>query len=399
MDKTQAKDAAGDLARTSATFAPHLARTESIIDNPDSLNQGAYGVCAMTAAVRTLLQHDRARFVELLRAVFDPGNPGFRGLGADSATLLDRRLAQADAKQQRYLTTGRTYTELYNLDFILSRALGKLIKVADPVVYRNQCAFSERITKMFNVKDEWIDLFRLPGTHSATLDAGVIDDALRRDLAFKSVPMLVACGFELDLPASVVTTVTAGGEWRIGHPLPDGKHRTVTVVRDGSTRGEELLVRYRTDGPLRAEGDLGLDRDGLEFLMRQVIRASAVSSSIRESSVAVTEANTAFGAGAGSFVYAMINGSRRFMEAAGAARRKKPATDPAFDFTTPAPPGPDVWGRARPTCAHVVDVTGPIRTEGNMYVLPVWTWATRFEARIPHKLMGEYVYGYVYGRI
>ncbi|MFF6828755.1 hypothetical protein [Streptomyces longwoodensis] len=149
MDKTQAKDAAGGLARTSTTFAPHLARTQAIIDNPDSLNQGAYGVCAMTAAVRTLLQHDRARFVELLRAVFDPGNPGFRGLRVDSTALLDHRLAQADAKQQRYLTTGRTYMELYNLDFILSRALGKLIKVADSTVYRNQCAFSERITKMF----------------------------------------------------------------------------------------------------------------------------------------------------------------------------------------------------------------------------------------------------------
>ncbi|NEA49712.1 hypothetical protein [Streptomyces sp. SID10815] len=399
MDKTQAKDAADELARASAAFVLHLTRAKTIIDDPDKLNQGFYGVCAMTAAVRTLLLHDRARFIELLRAVFDPGNPGFRGLAADSAALLDHRLAQADAKKKRFLTAGRTYVELYDLDFILSRALGKLIKVADPAVYRNQCAFSERITKMFNVKGEWIELFRLPGTHTATLGAGVIDEALRRDLAYKSVPMLVACGFELDLATSKVTTVMAGSEWQISHPLPDGTPRTVSVVQDGSTPGEELLVRYRLGGPLRGDGDLGLDRDGLEFLMRQVVRASAVSSSIRESAVAVTEANTAFGAGAGSFVYAMINGSRRFMQAAGAARRNAPATDAAFDFSTPAPPGPDVWGRAHPVCTHVVDVTGPIREEGDVYVLPVWTWATRFEARIPRKLMGEYVYGYVYGRI
>jgi hypothetical protein len=397
MDQAQAKIAVDALASASTSFAPYANDAKYLIDRPDELNQGHYGVCAMTVAVRTMLLHDRQRFVDLLHAVFDPADPGFRGVAVASSRLLDHRLTQIGNKRARRTAEGNTYADYYDLDFILSRALGKLIKVADADVYRRQCGFSERINKLFNVKAEWIDLFTLPGALAGTLNPGPLDDALRRELRYKSVPMLVACGFELDLAASTVTVVTAGSEWEITHVV------SPTVTRRLSVRlpapGSDLRVRIRPTGPLRGDGDLGLDREGLEFLMRSVVGAGTVSSTIRESAVAVGEANSAWAPGQRTYVYAMINGSRRFMEAKAAAVAGAAPGDPAFDFVNPAPPGPDVWGVSRPVCTHVVDVTGPIREVGDNYVMPVWTWARAFEVRIPKKLMGEYVYGFVYGRL
>lgn len=242
----------------------------------------------MAAVVRSFLQQDRSRFVDLLRAVY--ADEPFTGIPTGPGVLLGARLDQRAKKEAHY---AGEYLTTWDLDFVLSRSPGTLLKLRSPDMYE------------------------------ARMDVHVAD----------------------------------------------------------------------SESALRDEGDLALDADGLAYVARKVAGApTATITRVRPGRVpAAVAAVNAQLAGGTPYVYAFIQSYSAWLTA---------SEDPrARTFTGPPVPPEPIWGRTAPEGEHIIAINGPIRAEGAEYAVPVWTWATAFEVRIPADRMAGYLPIYVHGSL
>jgi hypothetical protein len=388
METAEAKQAVADLRAAQPAFAgPDAARANTLIDRPDALNQGYYGTCGMAAIVRSFLQHDRARFVELLRAVYRGAD--FNGITTGAGVLLQDALRQRDAKAAQL----PGYIPLFDLDFVLARSLGKLLKTRSPHMYEAQELFSEEIARLFNATVPLLDAFTLDPEHIAALDAQTVDAELAFDLRIKGWRLAQVAGFTVDLPTTRIETRTRGSHWTLTFDA-GGRQRVLQVRRTAAGRLQAAVDVLGSESAFRDQGDLGLDSDGLTALLLRVAGAPTAGITRVDSASPQAALDTVNGELAGSakpYAYAFIRSFEDWAQANRDAAKRTFAKPP----TPPAP----IWGRTEPEGEHIIAMNGPVRKEAGSYVLPVWTWANTFEVRIPEAHLAGYVPVFVHGRI
>ena len=389
MEIAEAKRAVSELGAAQPSFiGPDVVRANTLIDNPDAFNQGFYGTCGMAAVVRSFLQHDRARFVQLLRAVYE--GTDFNGIATGPGVLLKGRLKQRDAKAAQPMEV--PYAPLFDLDFVLARSLGKLLKIRAPQMYEAQTLFSEEIARLFNVKEPFLDAFTLDAEHIATLNAGKLDDDLGFDLKMKGWRLGEVAGFTVDLDTASIETKAPGDHWVLRFRAAGG-NRVLRVLRTAAGPLQVAVDVRGSESAFRDQGDLGLDSDGLKTLLLDVAGAptatvTRIAPSAPQAAVDVVNAELA---GPKPYVYALI---RSFDDWTRANWQPSQRTFP----NPPTPPAP-IWGREEPEGEHIVAINGAIRRETDFYVVPVWTWKTAFEVRIPPAHLAGYLPVLVHGRI
>ncbi len=389
MEIAEAKQAVRDLRVAQPSFTgPDAVRANTLIDDPDDLYQYFWGTCGMATVVRSFLQHDRARFVQLLRAVYE--GTDFNGIPTGVGVLLKGRLNQRDAKAAQPM--GVPYGPDFDLDFVLTRSLGKLLKIRSPQMYEAQTLFSEEVARLFNVKEPFLDAFTLDPEHIATLNAGKLDADLGFDLRIKGWRLGQVAGFTVDLPTTSIETKTPGDHWVLKFKA-GGRERVLRILRSAAGPLQVAVDVRGSESAFRDQGDLGLDGDGLKALLLQVAGApTATITRIRPSApqAAVDMVNAAL-AGAKPYVYALI---RSFDDWSLANWDASERTFP----NPPTPPAP-IWGRTEPEGEHIVAINGTIRKEADFYVVPVWTWKNAFEVRVPVAHLAGYIPILVHGRI
>ncbi|MEV4947374.1 hypothetical protein [Streptomyces sp. NPDC053755] len=392
MDLAQAKQALGVLRAAEPSFEPpDEARAKTLLDQPDAVNQGYYGTCGLTAIVRSYLQHDRARFVELLRAVYS-GTP-FNGIATGRDVLLGRRTVQRDNKAaQVSQTTPVPYVPLFDLDFVLARSLGKLLKIRSPEMYEAQALVSEEIARLFNAKEAFLDVFTLDAEHVAALDAAAVDPGLSFDLNLKGWRLAQVAGFTVDPGSLRIHPQTPGRHWVLVFQA-GGRERVLRILR-AATGVLRVAVDVRnSESAFRDQGDLALDSDGLRTVLQNVAGASRVTvTRIRpDSPQSAVDAVNAELAGGKPYVYGFV---RSFDDWASAQRDAHQRT-----FGKAATPPAPIWGRGEPEGEHIIALNGPIRREGGSFVVPVWTWGAAFEIRVAEAHLAGYLPVVVHGRI
>lgn len=138
-------------------------RALELLNDPDALNQGSYGTCGMAAAVRALLIEEPLKFVRLLDAIFR--RSAFNGtvipekLGTGKSVLLHQRQKMIQNKVQ----VSPNYDADYDLDFICSRSLAKILKMKDQTLYDRLKVLGESFVANFNVKGTPADIARDKG--------------------------------------------------------------------------------------------------------------------------------------------------------------------------------------------------------------------------------------------
>lgn len=387
MDARAAVQAVQDLGAKRGEFgASEQDRAKLLLADPDQLNQGYYGTCGMAAIVRSLLRHDRAKFVELLHAVYE-GTP-FHGIATGDGVLLKGRLKQRDRKAARH---GAQYYDAIDLDFILLRSLGKLLKIQSPKMYESQTLFSEEIARLFNAKQPYLDICTLDVRHSAVLDTAKVDDRLLADLGAHELRLKQLAGFGIDRGSITVEVVTPDQVWNLKFTA-GGAARTLQVRRILDHLDVGLDVQG-SEVALRNEGDLGLDAVGLAYLAERVVglRRPTVTKATPATAAAAVAAVNAQLAGPAPYVYAFILSFDDW------SRANHDDTQRTFPGA-PTPPAP-IWGRVKPEGEHIIAINGPIRTEGRQTVVPVWTWANAFEVRMPTEHLAGYLPIFVHGTV
>jgi hypothetical protein len=194
-------------------------------------------------------------------------------------------------------------------------------------------------------------------------------------------------GLGIDLGPVIVRRVTPGKAWELDCNLADKKVLTITRNATALIVSLDLSKAYH---PLTSEGDLAFDLDGLVYLLKEVVGASAVDFTYSLFRTSLPAINTTFNQPK-PFVLATING---FTEWCIAQRDSNSRT-----FDAPPVPEAPIWGEDRRQFAHVIGVTGKIEEEGAYYKVPVWTWAEEFTVKIKKTLLPKYIYGYVYGEL
>ncbi|MBC3839471.1 hypothetical protein GXW82_02355 [Streptacidiphilus sp. 4-A2] len=388
MDVAQAKQAVSDLKAAQPSFAgPDVARANTLIDQPDAMNQGFYGTCGMAAVVRSFLQYDRARFVELLRAVY--AGTDFNGIATGPGVLLDGRLKQRDAKAVQFDTA---YVPLFDLDFVLTRSLGKLLKIRSPEMLRRAGAVLGGDRPAVQREGALPGRVHARPEHIATLDAARLDAELSGDLKLKGWRLGEVAGFTVDLSTVNIEAKVPGDQWQLRFSA-GGRDRVLRILRTAAGPLQVAVDVRASESAFRDQGDLGLDADGLRALLLDV--AGAPTATITHLTPATPQAAVdtvnAQLAGPNPYVYAFIRSFDDWTAAnVSAAARTFP--------NPPTPPAP-IWGRVEPEGEHIIAVNGPIRKEATAYVLPVWTWRNAFEVRIEATHLAGYVPVLVHGSI
>ncbi|WP_320779309.1 hypothetical protein [Streptomyces sp. CRN 30] len=389
MDIAQAKQAVSDLRASRPEFeGPDEARAKTLLDQPDKVNQGFYGTCGLTAIVRSYLQYDRDRFVELLRAVYS--GTDFNGITSGPQVLLQHRLEQRDAKAAAQPQGG--YVPLFNLDFVLARALGKLLKIRSPKMYEAQTLVSEEIARLFNAKEPFLDAFTLDPEHIPTLNAAKLSPDLEFELKIKGWRLGQVAGFVVDASTAQIIPTVPNSEWQL--KFQAGGRERVLRIQDTKKGALQVAVDVRnSESAFRDQGDLGLDSDGLKSIMQNVAGAANVTVTRVKAATpqaAVDAVNTELGR-AKPYVYAFVRSFDDWASAANDATKRSFAKA----ATAPAP----IWGRVEPEGEHIIAIDGPIRKESGAYVLPVWTWGSAYEVRVQEAYLAGYLPVLVHGQI
>lgn len=412
MNLTEAKTHVQELAADVPDFTDHGPRALRLLDKPDLTQQSTFGVCGMSAVLRSLLAaEDKARFAALLDAVFR-GRP-FRGIPADRLLAGRRRQWQRKVDHSGELGVQAPGAR-YELDFILARALGKLLKVSSPQIYAEQLMTSANIAVNFPARPDAapVDLFDLPEDCAAALDGGTVDEHVVTALRAGGDRSAYLCGFGIDPADARVEIVEQGARWCIVLAGP-ARRRLIVTRADGRlpvayhaygedpAQGAEGDLVYQSAvnrfAIYQKDGDLALDPTGLATIMTDVVGAqSCVYTPLAGAAsvgAAVDTVNAQFGL-ASPYVYAFVNGVNGWF----AARdlRDLQHDDPFKQFPEPAAQIP---GRSIPVGLHIVAVTGPIQMTRKHYEVPIWTWGTAFTARIPHEHLTGYLAGCTHGRL
>jgi hypothetical protein len=390
------------------------ARARALVMNPDDISQGPFGVCAMTTAVRSLLQYDREKYTKLLRTLFDDqpfyGTMPPASLWATLTTQVSTSLPLADARA---------------LDFLLARALGVLFEQADPVSYSAQVEFSRlwnpyfgqpggTLIPLFTLSSAFFGRLRQAALASApraataaTADANrtarpsygvtILPDTLAAELSTKEPAVQYACGFGIDLVEAVVLETTPGRVWQISYPVANVV-RTLTVTAADITSTADVTTQVV--GLSYEKGHLAMDVDGMVTFLQKVARFTSVST---DGNLAVDGAvgrvNRAL-ASANTAVYAAITASREFMAAKALALTPPLGRTLRFDGAPRA--NVSFYGKRAPDPRHWVDITGPLTQvdptgvgRATHYRVPVWSWNTRFQIDIPLDQLNAFLHRWV----
>jgi hypothetical protein len=393
----------------SPLFAPYKARAQALIDDPASLNQGPFGICGMATAVYFLLQYDLDKYVALVKSIFD-GVP-FNGIPVGmkekpnesySVLLFGRERKQIESMKNRvnkWQAPNRPVWDVdKDFDFIVSRSLGKLIKIHSPFVYQVQARFSEQFDPFFNYKENsnLIELFKVDlktatalAQVTRNLNSGVVTADLAREIGLNEISVLSKTGYGIDLATYVITTLTRDQEWELKYKY-SGDDKILSIKSMGTTLTFVIDLNKQFH-PLKSDGDLALDVYGQVCLMKDVIGAQGVDftySLFRDSAATI---NATFDQKQKPFVLATINGYVEWCFARNDANFRT--------FDNPPTSEARVWGYSPLRFVHIIGVTGKIEDDGAYYKVPVWTWAEEFTVRIKKELLSAYIYGYVYGKL
>jgi hypothetical protein len=392
MNQTEARIFINELATRSAPFAPFAARARRLVNNPDDINQTVFGICGLTVMVRSLLQYDLQKFTDLLSAIFE--DKAFNGIRVDAGKLLGGRVKQWARKRQHNVQDKQPVPDAdRELDFILSRSLGKLLKQQSPRHYISLLEVGERISPTFKRRpdDPYVPLFQFDRKFAADLDAATIGADLAKRLNSASPHAKLLCGFAIEAAGATVTVDDPGKAWTI---TLQEKERELTV-RD--TGGDKLELSFYAYYPYsdtdiwQKDGDLALGKIGIGRLMRNVVQAES-------GALVETEANprTAFAAinpvfdQPKPYVYAFVNGGDAWVNA---------SLGRAGQFEAPAPRPTEFYGSLAPFGEHILAITGKITEHGDRVRVPVWTWATSFTVEMPLANVAGYLTGYYYGQM
>jgi hypothetical protein len=420
MDKPTAKAYLVNLATTSTEFAQYRDRAIDLIDKPDEVQQSMFGVCGMSAMVRTLLeQADLTKFVSLVAAIFE--DKPFNGITAPAGRLYAGRIRQWKTKvQHRTALNADVWPALYAFDFILARALGKLLKVRAPEIYDIQLMTSTDISRNYQTKPgaNPNDLFELELGYTNELDTTTISKDLAYWLKIVSWRSQYLGGFPIEPAGASVQVVTPGKEWVITL-VPNTRKLNVTAGATAlkvtyeayaeSPEASNAVFQSAVDGSAiyQKDGDLALDPTGVEWLTTKVLgvqshQYTTVRATPTGPAAAVARINSTFD-GTRPYAYAFVNGTDAgWVPAATAVAMAKhhgtllPAT--LANFTVPAPPPRRIFGREAPVGEHILAITGKITEDANDYLVPVWTWGMRFVARIPKANLAGYLPGCAHGQ-
>lgn len=392
MDKAEAKAFVHDLATKAANFTQFEGRTVTLIDRPDELYQGSFGICGMSSMVRTLLrQRDLGRFAELLDAIFR--DQSFNGIAVGPGELLDGRLKQWQEKEDHRTAKGGNVPQAqHKIDFVLARSLGKLLKLKAPKIYEVQLMASEEMVRLYRTRPDSSELTVF------TLDAELADDFDKADsdplalevLRYAEWRVLSLCGFGLPKGGTTIEQDKPGSSWWV--VVQDGAStRRIKVTRDGGQL-VGTFDAYAATGAYQKQGDLGLDDVGIETLMRRVLGAASCSftEAERDPLAAISTVNAEF-RGSTPFVYAFVNGTPGWSFAKN--------VDPVAAFVKAADPAVKYFGKPKPIGRHLVVIDGEIQDAGSDVLVPTWTWGKSFTARIPKANLAGYLAGYSHGQL
>jgi len=397
VDPTAAKTAITALQRripTQFTLA-YANRAIELIDDPDKVNQGYYGTCGPTAALRALLLHDRAKFVNLTTAVFDPAHPVFNGITASSQTLLDARLAEIARKRALYEPAPHpeAYKDDFDLDFILASSLYTFLQKANDRVYADQRYYSESIVRLVSVDADQIVVTTLSGDHSAALNAGNKKDPdLIAALDTHSDHIASRLGYRLDGLRIKDIGVLAGLGWTVTFQTDRGDRQ---FFIEPTPSGFRLVARVAVEagGIGFATGDLALDQDGIKALMHDVVGVRSVTLAKRSApnvDDSVRRVLQQTGPNDHFYVFGLVKAYDEWNAAAESVN--------ARTFNRPAKPPAKIERRPAPEIEHHLVILG-ITKSGDYNDVEVWSWAKRFTVRIRADFMSSYIYGYLHGQV
>jgi hypothetical protein len=393
VDQAAAKTAINGLQRRLAhRLTPAYAkRAAELIDDPDKVNQGYYGTCGPTAALRTLLLHDRAKFVNLMTAVFDPAQPVFNGVRVAPDTLYEARLDEIARKRAAYppAPSPSAYQDTFDFDFIVGSSLYTFLKAADDRLFLAQRHYSESIVRLVSVDADQIVLATLTGDFSAALDAAnKRDPDLLAALDIHADEIARKLGYRLDSLGIKDIRDLAGVAWTIVFTTDRGD-REFVIERTPKGFLLAAMVTGETQGIGFSTGDMALDQDGIKALMSQVIGVrSAVLAERIDPSVDETVRKAI--AKPNSYVFGLVKGYDEWVTA------QNSPTERTFDRAA-KPPAP-IAHRSAPQLEHHLVILG-ITRNGEYNDVEVWSWGERFTVRIRPHHMGSYLYGYVHGQV
>ncbi|GAA2385351.1 hypothetical protein [Dactylosporangium salmoneum] len=405
MNLTEAKGHVTKLAAEVPAFEDYAPRALALLDQPDAMQQSSFGVCGMAAVVRSLLAaDDKARFAELLDAVFR-SRPFNTIAVVPEGKLLTGRVKQWDRKVSHERLLGLDPPNpLYALDFILSRALGKLLKERSLPAYELQLMTSEDISANYRTRPDAapVHLFDLPLQFAAELDTQTIGDLLAFHLRIKDWRSAYLCAFSIDPTSAKVEVVELGRKWHI--KLADDAKRRLLVTRAADhldvsydayheAFSESVVYQAAVNSAViyQKDGDLALDPTGLATIMTSVVGAASCTYTALTGSVdvAVGVINAQFDRER-PFVYGFVNGVDGWLD----------GTEAKPDAFAPAPAAPTrLWGHRTPVGAHILAITGKITKNPTHYLVPAWTWGHAYVAAIPHAHLAGYLAGCTHGQL
>lgn len=249
----------------SKRFDQYKARAKALIDNPAELTQGPFGVCGMATAVYFLLEYDLDKYIDLVKAIFDGkafngipvGMKVIDGKPSDYSLLLYGREQQIRRMQTKVGTKwgvkadtkapDPVWNSELDFDFIVSRSLGKLLRIKNPDLYQTLTKLSERFDPFFNYKgaNGRIELFSInfvPPSFPAGVITNVKQDLdsenlnrLKAEIRRYSDIVLARTGYGIDLGNSTVTVTRPGLEWELAYDWPTGIDAKLTIVSKGRT--------------------------------------------------------------------------------------------------------------------------------------------------------------------
>ncbi|MCE5241685.1 MAG: FYVE zinc finger domain-containing protein [Syntrophobacteraceae bacterium] len=158
--KEQKAMAAKRLGEIGPLGAKLMSRARDLINNPALVDQDAFGICGMAASTHILLHYDPLRFVDLLRAIFN-GEP-FEGIDVgrkyyapSPGNLLEHRLEQYERKRKTITGTDEIAKfQKTELDFLVCRSIGKLLKATDLPLYTASKDFSKKFAPGMGIQPD-----------------------------------------------------------------------------------------------------------------------------------------------------------------------------------------------------------------------------------------------------
>ncbi|MEZ4659518.1 MAG: hypothetical protein R2911_18315 [Caldilineaceae bacterium] len=388
----------------SPLFTPlYKTRAQTIIDNPHSLDQGPWGVCGMATAVYFLLQYDLDKYIDLVKSIFD----------GDSFSGIPVGMKERPNELYSVLLYGRERKQIENVknrpekprgadkdfDFIVSRSLGKLLKIVNPIAYQIQVDFSKQFDPLFSYKEtsSEIKLFTIDFENTRSfadviqnLNNRVATTQLAREINAGNLDVLIKTGFGIDLTKYSISVDIPNKQWELQYKY-NRDDKVLYIKSDGSKL--DVVINLNSQfHPLKSDGDLALDLYGQRTLMKQVIGARTVDFTFTSfGDESIKTINSLFDRESKPFVLATINGYVEWCGARGDNTKRTFDVPPAAE--TP------VWGYAPLRFVHIIGVTGKIRDAGAYYEVPVWTWAAEFTVKIKKELFSAYLYSFVYGSL